>query len=51
MNDKVIGEHPAGFDEYPQHFLFEVLDETRVDTEVPSNNNPLSINLTGNMKN
>lgn len=51
MNDTVIGDHPAGFDEYPQHFLFEVFDETRIDTEVPSNNNPLSINLTGIMKN
>ena len=50
MNEEVEGDHPLGFDEYPQFFLYEVDDGTRLDVEVPSNNNPVSINLTGNIK-
>ena len=50
MNVEVEGDHPSGFEDFPQFFLYEVDDDTRLDVEVPSNNNPVSINLTGNIR-
>ena len=50
VTDNMPTEHPPGFDEYPNFFCIEVFENTRVDVEVPSDNNPLGIKLTGNIK-
>lgn len=48
--DSSLEEHPEGFDDYPQFFVYEVFDQTRTEAECPSDNNPLLINHTGNIK-
>lgn len=50
MNNNINGDHPSGFDDHPDKFVIEVFDETRIDSEVPSDNNPLLINITGNIR-
>jgi len=40
-------KHPLGYDVYPQFFVYELFAGTRVNVEVPSDNNPVSIYHTG----
>lgn len=41
------GEHPEDFSDYPQFFYMELLESTKTDVEVPTRNNPVPINVTG----
>lgn len=50
INEETEGEHAEGFEENPNLFLYELDDSTRLDVECPSDNNPVSIYVTGNTR-
>ena len=43
-------EHPEGFGDHPDMFAIEVMDGKYVNVDVPSNNNPVNIYHTGEIK-
>ena len=43
-------EHPEGFDDHPDMFVYELMEETLMNVDVPSNNNPINIYHTGEIK-
>lgn len=42
--------HPDNFSDYPHLFFMEILDNTKIDTEVVSDNNPLLMYHTNHIK-
>lgn len=50
VDSRDSGEHHEDFNLYPQYFLYETFEDTRIDVECPSDNNPVPINITENIK-
>lgn len=48
--DMAEDEHPEGFDDNPDMFLYELKETSYMNVDVPSNNNPVNIYLTGEIK-